>query len=489
MKIFKLVAQLKDSSLIRDDDEILQGSLRRSYGATIVYDLERFRKLIGAIRTDLDWRQGLVLPGTSPNDANDFLFAMSLSNRNIENFIKPSEDGRLIDDMPHEVDCPSIPTSWVHILCLVDEDICFCDKFRECLLMRFSHFTESHKIINQVFSAEGRLDVLPHLSEDIRMLYYMYFIAVRCKEQGNQYFKDGIFRHSIKLYEKAVQYVCILGENLMKRLILWEKSFDCCCKPSEVYKCSFHEALQSELPPANRLNGFVRSFRVLQQLYHRYGTISISDTSSGESFTEKFRFSEAEFTLYMRKAFGYFLLDFLYNKSVCLLVTVMSNLSATYLKESPDNKLSYKKINDMSSFATKILETKMIHQMQIVYPPNLLPSWSNLPPSEMFKLLKEAPSFLLGEYSNPLQLSKSYARIFLSKDIKIPKEVVGKLYFRYGMALFQQKKYDEAEEMLIKSKAESPKETVAVEKLLNDLKAKRVSEKKALSARLKSMFG
>jgi tetratricopeptide (TPR) repeat protein len=482
--MFKLVAQSKESSLIHQNDEILQDALRRSYGNAIVYDLERFRKTIGAIRTDLDWMQGLVLPGTSPHDAHDFLFAMSLSNRNVESFVNPSEDGRSIDDIPLEVDCPSIPTSWFHIFGLVDEDICLCDKFRERLLARFSHVTESNKIINRVFSAEGRLDVSPHLSEDIRMFYYIYFIALRSKDQGNQYFKDGIFRSSIKLYEKAVQYICILGENLMKRLLIWEKSFTCCCKPSEEWKCSLHEALQSELPHAKRLNGLVRSFRVLQQLYHRYGKTAINDTSSSEEVAEQLRFDEKEFTLYTKKAYGYFLLDFLYNKSVCFLVTVLSNLSATYLKESSD-KSNCKNVINACLFATKILETKMIHHEQIIYPPNLLPSWSTysgnegVAASELIKHLNAAPFFPLDEY----------ACVFLSKDIQFSKEVVGKVYFRYGTALFQQNKYDEAEKMLMKSKDESPKETVAVEKLLNELKVKRASEKKALSARLKSMFG
>ena len=231
---------------------------------------------------------------------------------------------------------PQIPYDWQRIKRFLDGEQPFIDSFKERLCGQFP-FRQCGEQIEKLFNNldENFVDISSHLSDDIRMMFYIYQIAAVAKEKGTSIFGEDR-EGAVREYYKADKYLQLLSRDILDRLVIWEMSF--CDKPQDsIKRVSLNPDGSSinncESDPS--LIGLRRSFMSLVDVHryfspHAYSTV-VSDMCQA-NVDNYLPIAHEYFRSFLYKSIGALLLHILHKKVMLLAITVKSNIAAYAVK-------------------------------------------------------------------------------------------------------------------------------------------------------------
>jgi tetratricopeptide (TPR) repeat protein len=447
-------------------------SWARSWGGRLVVDIERFRKTVYSVRCDPMYK---CSKDEVPDYPSDFATMMTFS-RPIYN---PAVDAVDSLGLYSAIQCrqcdPTIPMSWNKVKATVQDEGEGMFSFRRRLEQRFLG-TQCQVLIADVFRDEfdGFENIAAFLSEDIRMMFYLYTIAIDAKEIGNAAFKTGDVDEAYLYYSKAERYLSFISLDLIEKLVLWQMSF---LMEDNIQRCFDNWHGYDELIAITQ--GPKKCFLRLLKVQSWFVQIITKQMLCKDVACEEER---SVFVEFLRSAYGFLLLEILSRKAVLLNVMVLSNKAACYLKMG-----QYKGAVSSCSLGLKIAESSIMHHGFLTF----------LADSDSFKTLTIKQPLSLGDdggvdnVSAPLGFHLKPCLEAIEEYVRasIPSEVIGKLYFRRAAGNFiDLDDVEKAEEDFLMSKSLSPKDGSLIEKKLEQIKAIKSKGVKLEKKRMKRMF-
>ena len=229
---------------------------------------------------------------------------------------------------------PQIPCNWRRVKRFLDDEKLFINSFKERLLHRFP-FNQCNKQIENVFNDldENFDKIIPRLSDDISMMFYIYQIAAQAKEEGTLLFGEDK-EAAVQEYYKADRYLQLLSRDLLDRLVIWEMSF--CDQPQDsITRISLNPDGSSinNCDTDPKLVGLRRCFVSLLDVHRYFSPRAYCPVVRDQCNVDEYLpIAHEYFQLFLYKSIGVLLLHILYKKMVLLAITVKSNIAAYALK-------------------------------------------------------------------------------------------------------------------------------------------------------------